>query len=398
MVKLSSRVESIKTSPVRKLIPYATNAEKNGRVVHYLNIGQPDIETPKEFFDAISKYKPSVLKYCHSKGEEELILEMIKYYSKIDVKLDLDDILITNGGSEALLFVLSAICDCGDEVLVPEPYYANYNSFFDLLQIKVKPIVTKSENGYHLDCSKDISSFINEKTRAILISNPGNPTGTIYSLKEMDYLKKIAVENNLFIISDEVYREFCYEDSKAISFITYEELKDNVVLIDSISKRYSACGARIGAVISKNKSLMSNIYKLCQMRLAVPTIEMIGAAELYKIDDKYIDDVIEKYRKRRDYMHSSLNSIPGVFCEKPEGAFYIMAKLPVENAEDFIIWLLENFEVENETLMMAPGEGFYKTKGLGKDEVRLCYALDEKILEKSINILKLGLEKYNSCK
>ena len=397
-MRLSSRVESIKTSPVRKLIPHAVNAEKKGRKVHYLNIGQPDIETPIEFFKAISEYKPKVLKYSHSKGEEELILQMIKYYAKRNIKLNCDDILITNGGSEALLFVLSTICDCGDEILIPEPYYANYNSFFDLLQIKVKPIITEAKNGYHLDCSKDLTNLINEKTKAILISNPGNPTGTIYTKMEMDYLKKIAVDNDLFIISDEVYREFCYEDNEAISFITYGDLKDRIILIDSISKRYSVCGARIGAVISKNESLMSNIYKLCQMRLAVPTIEMIGAIELYKINEKYIQNVIEKYRKRRDYIYNSLNSIPGVSCQKPEGAFYIMAKLPVENAEHFIIWLLENFEVENETLMMAPGEGFYKTKGLGKDEVRLCYALDEKILEKSIKILKLGLEKYNSKK
>lgn len=395
-MKISSRVKSIKTSPVRKLIPYAQNAEKEGKIVHYLNIGQPDIETPIEFFEAISEYKPKVLKYSQSKGEDELILQMIKYYKQRGITLSYDDILITNGGSEALLFVLSAICDCGDEILIPEPYYANYNSFFDLLQIKVRPIITKAQNGYHLDCSMDINSFINERTKAILVCNPGNPTGTVYTKSEMDYLKKIAVDNNLFIISDEVYREFCYEDNKAMSFISYEDLEEHVVLIDSISKRYSVCGARIGAVISKNNKLINNIYKLCQMRLAAPTIEMIGAVELYKIDDSYIENIISKYRKRRDYIYNSLKSIPGVICRKPEGAFYIMAKLPVDDAEEFIIWLLEKFDVENETLMMAPGEGFYSTKGFGKDEVRLCYALDESIIEKAMNILKLGLEEYNS--
>lgn len=395
-MRLSSRVESIKTSPVRKLLPYAENAEKNGKIVHYLNIGQPDIETPIEFFKAISEYKPKVLKYSQSKGEKELILQMIEYYKQRSIQLSYDDILITNGGSEALLFVLSTICDCGDEILIPEPYYANYNSFFDLLQIKVRPIITKAQNGYHLDCSMNLKNLINERTKAILVCNPGNPTGTVYTKSEMDYIKKIALDNNLFIISDEVYREFCYEDNEVISFISYEDLYENVVLIDSISKRYSVCGARIGAVISKNKRLMNNIYKLCQMRLAAPTIEMIGAVELYKIDESFIKNTISKYKKRRDYIYNSLNSIPGVTCKKPEGAFYIMAKLPVENAEDFIIWLLEKFEVENETLMMAPGEGFYSEKGLGKDEVRICYALDERVLEKAIKILKLGLEKYNS--
>lgn len=395
-MQLSSRVLQLKTSPVRKLVPYAEKALENGKTIYHLNIGQPDVETPEEFYEAINNFKEKTLKYSHSAGLVELREEIQKYYKDLNLNYSLDEILVTVGGSEALLFTLISLCDEGDEILIPEPYYANYNSFYDLLNIKVVPIKTKGENGFHLPSKEEVQKLVTSRTKAIMFSNPGNPTGIVYRKDELDMLNEISKENNLFIISDEVYREFTYGENEAISFGSYKDAEDRVIIIDSISKRYSACGARIGAIISKNKEFMNSIYKLCQARLSAPTLDMVGAAALYRINKSYFVPVKAEYQKRRDILFAELSTMEGVRAAEPEGAFYSVVKLPVENAEEFCIWLLEHFHIENETVMLTPAEGFYQTEGLGKDEVRISYALKEEALKKSMNILREGLIKYRT--
>ena len=397
-MKLSQRIESMQQSPIRKLVPIAEAAKKKGKKVYHLNIGQPDIPTPDTFFDAVKNFDEKVLAYTFSEGIPQLIDSFINYYKKYDIHFDKDEILITNGGSEALLFSLVAACEHGDEILIPEPFYTNYNGFGNLAGVKVVPVTTKAEEGFHLPTKEDIVKLITPKTKAIVLSNPGNPTGVVYSKEEVYMLRDIAKENNLFILADEVYREFVYDGFEYISFGHLEDIADRVVIIDSISKRYSACGARIGSIASKNKDLISQILKLCQSRLCVATIEQIGAAALINVPKNYFSEVVEEYKKRRDIVYSSLNDIDGVICEKPNGAFYVIAKLPVENAEDFVVWLLRDFDVDNETIMMAPAEGFYATEGLGRDEVRISYVLNEHDLAKSMNIIKEGLKVYNNKK
>ncbi|WP_053983025.1 pyridoxal phosphate-dependent aminotransferase [Niameybacter massiliensis] len=395
-MKISKRINDVKVSPVRKLLPYAEKAVRNNKKIYYLNIGQPDVKTPNEFFEAINNYSIETLGYCHSAGRKELLDTISNYYKENDLDYRKEDILITNGGSEALIFTLMSICDEGDEILIPEPYYANYNSFFSMLQIKVNPISTCAESGFHLPNLKQIESSITTKTKAILISNPGNPTGTVYTQEEMERLIYIAEKYDLFIISDEVYRDFTYGNNKAISFGIYTSIKDRVIIIDSISKRYSACGARIGAVISKNKEFINAIYRLCQARLAAPTLEMVGAEALYKVSNTYLEEVKAEYEKRKNVLFKELSSIEGVIASEPEGAFYTIVKLPVDNAEKFIIWMLTEFDVDGETLMITPAEGFYATKGMGVDEVRISYAIREEDLRRAMNILRLALNEYSS--
>jgi aspartate aminotransferase len=393
-MNFSKRVLSMETSPVRKLIPHANKAKALGKKVYHLNIGQPDIKTPELFYSAIRNYNEEVLSYAPSEGIKELIDALINYYKEYDMSFNKEEILITNGGSEALLFTLMALFDVGDEILIPEPFYANYNSMLQILEIKVSPIKTKVEDGFHLPEKEVIEKCISEKTKAILISNPGNPTGTTYTKQEIDLLAQIAKEKDLFIISDEVYREFVYDKREYVSFGSIEAVKDRVVLIDSISKRYSACGARIGSILSKNKEFIAQVYKLCQARLSVPTLEQVGAAALYSTPKTYLQDVNREYEKRRDVIYEALSNIKGVVCRKPEGAFYCIVKLPVDDSEKFIIWLLQEFDVDGETLMMASANGFYGTKNLGVDEVRISYCLNEGDLKKAMNILQLALIKY----
>jgi aspartate aminotransferase len=393
-MKFSSRITDMQASPVRKLVPFATEAKARGTKVYHLNIGQPDIKTPEGFFNAVKNYKEEVLEYALSQGIPELIDAMIEYYKTYNMEYDRDDILIMNGGSEALLFAMIATCDPGENMLSPEPFYTNYNGFGDAVNVGIKPITTKAEDGFHLPSKEEIVSRIDEKTRAILLSNPGNPTGVVYTDKEIKMIADIAKENNLWIIADEVYREFVYDGLDYTSFGNVKEIEDRVLIIDSVSKRYSACGARIGSIASKNKDLMKQILKLCQGRLCVPTLEQIGAVELYKTPASYFKEVNEEYRGRRDVLYKGLMEIPGVICEKPTGAFYVVAKLPITNAEDFVIWMLKEFTLDGETVMMSPAEGFYATKGLGKDEIRLAYILNKQDLARSMEILKAGLEKY----
>ncbi|WP_338562489.1 pyridoxal phosphate-dependent aminotransferase [Paraclostridium sordellii] len=397
-MNFSNRVISMQSSPIRKLVPYATSAKERGIKVYHLNIGQPDIKTPKGFFEAINKFNNNVLEYAVSQGLPELIDAMINYYSTYNMHFEKDEILITNGGSEALLFAMMATCDPGDNILVPEPFYTNYNGFSYSVNVVVKPITTHPENGFHLPNKSEILSKIDKNTKAILISNPGNPTGTVYTKEEVYMLADIAKENNLWIIADEVYREFVYDSLDYISFGNIDEIKDRVIIVDSVSKRYSACGARIGSLASKNKDFIHEVLKLCQGRLCVATLDQVGSVELYKTPKTYFKEVNDEYKKRRDILYNELMKVEGIICEKPTGAFYILAKLPVENAEDFVIWMLNEFNVDGETVMACPAEGFYATKGLGKSEIRLAYILNEHDLKKAANILKQGLEKYMEVK
>lgn len=393
-MKFSQRIIEMQESPIRKLVPIADEVKKQGKKVYHLNIGQPDIETPKEFFEPIKKFDDDVLAYAHSQGIPELIESFIKYYKKHNINFEKDEIIVTNGGSEALMFSLIATCNYGDEILVPEPFYTNYNGFCSMAGVNVVPITTKAENGFHLPEKDEIVSLITPKTKAILIASPGNPTGRVYDKNEIYMLRDIVKEHDLYIIADEVYKEFVYDGLEFTSFAHIEDIADRVILTDSISKRYSACGARIGCIASKNKDLIKQVMKLAQGRLCVATLEQLGAANLINVPDSYIEKVKAEYLRRRDVVYNALQKMDGVICEKPHGAFYVIAKLPVVDAEDFVVWMLKEFEINNETVMMAPAEGFYATEGLGKDEVRISYCLNVDSLEKAMNILNEGLKAY----
>jgi len=393
-MQLSNRIVSMQASPIRKLVPIADKAKKSGKKVYHLNIGQPDIETPKVFFDALKHFDEKVLAYSSSHGDQELIQAMVDYYKKYDIDYEKSDIIITNGGSEALLFAIIAVADPEEEILVPEPFYTNYNGFSVPVGVTVKPITTSPLDGFRLPSKEALEQVITPKTRAILLSNPGNPTGVVYTKEEIQRIADLAKAHDLYVIADEVYREFIYGDFEYTSFGTVKDIQDHVIIIDSISKRYSACGARIGSIASKNKDLMANVMKLAQSRLCVPTIEQVGAKELYKVDPSYFKGVNDEYRKRRDLVFKLLREIPGVIVEEPKGAFYMVVKLPVDDAEKFVIWMLEEFSYQEATVMMAPAEGFYATPGLGVDEVRIAYVLNENDLTAAMEILKLGLEAY----
>ncbi len=393
-MQLSKRLTAMQESPIRKLVPYAKQAKAAGKHVFHLNIGQPDIETPKSFMEAIRNFDEEVIAYTFSEGIPELIDAMIKYYKKYDMHYEKDEILITNGGSEALLFSVIAVCDAGDEVLVPEPFYTNYNGFTSAVDVKVSPITTTPEEGFHLPDRKTIEELIKPKTKAIILSNPGNPTGVVYTKEEVEMLASLAKEYNLFIIADEVYREFVYDDLEFTSFGNVEGVQDRVIVVDSVSKRYSACGARIGSVATKNKELIAQMLKLAQSRLCVATLEQIGAAALYQTEQKYFKSVNDEYDNRRMILFNALQEMPGVLCKKPTGAFYMNVKLPVDDAEKFVIWLLKDFDLDGDTVMMAPSEGFYATPGLGRDEVRIAYVLKEGDLKRAMQVLKTALEQY----
>lgn len=394
MLKFSERVLEMEASPIRKLAPLAAEAKKRGRKIYHLNIGQPDIHTPDLFFNAVRSFDPKVLAYMDSQGIPDLINSFRQYYKTWKINFDEDDIIITNGGSEAVLFAIMATTDYGDNILAPEPFYANYNTFSNMVGINTASFITKAEEGFHLPSKEVIEKSISPRTKAIILSNPGNPTGVVYTREEMNIIAELAIEHDLFIISDEVYREFVYDGLEYTSFMHIPEIQDRVILIDSISKRYSACGARIGIIASKNKELMQLVLKLAQSRLCVSTLDQIGAAALIDTPREYFEEVNKEYKTRRDVVFNCLNEIPGVVCKKPTGAFYIIAKLPVKNAEDYVKFLLTDFHINNETVMLAPAEGFYSTPGLGKDEVRISYCLKTEDLIKAMNIIAKGLEAY----
>ena len=397
-MRYSERITTMQSSPIRKLAHIASSAKAKGIKIYHLNIGQPDIKTPKVFFEAVKNFNNEVLEYAVSPGLTELISSLQQYYTTYNMDFESDEILVTNGGSEALLFALMATCDPKDNILVPEPFYSNYNGFSQSINVNITPITTKAEEGFHLPSKEKIQSLITSKTKAILISNPGNPTGTVYTKKELYMISEIAKENDLWIISDEVYREFVYDGLEYTSFGNIKEVEDRVIIIDSVSKRYSACGARIGSIASKDKTLIAEILKLCQGRLCVSTLDQVGSVELYNTPSSYFTEVNNEYKNRRDVLYNELIKVEGVICKKPAGAFYIVAKLPIENAEDFVIWMLTDFNKDGETVMACPAEDFYATPGLGRDEIRLAYVLKEDDLHKAAIILKEGLEKYLELK
>lgn len=394
-MKVSKRIEDMQFSPIRKLTPFATKAKEEGVKVYPLNIGQPDIPTPEGFFNAIKNFNEEVLAYSDSRGLDVLLNAYKDYYKNWDVDFEKEDMIVTNAGSEALTFAMTTICDPDDEVIIPEPFYTNYNSFAALAQVKVIPMLTKAENGFHLPSKEEIEKLITDKTRAILISNPGNPTGTVYNEEELRMLTDLCIKHDIFLILDEVYREFTYDGLKFFSPFSIKEALERLILVDSVSKRFSACGARIGLMASKNKEVMSQAMKLAQARLCVPTVEQIAAAELFNTDEKYLQEVNEEYVQRRNILFDELKKIPGVVLEKPQGAFYIMVKLPIDDSEEFAKWLVSEFRHENSTVLVAPAGGFYSTVGQGKNEIRLSYCINQNELKKAAEILRLAVEEYN---
>lgn len=384
----------MQASPIRKLVPFANEAKKRGTKVYHLNIGQPDIETPKVFMEAVRQADIDVLAYADSNGWEPLRQSIADYYKRMGLPYETEDVIITNGGSEALQWALLITCDPGEEVLVPEPFYTNYRGFAAPYEARIKPITTYPEDGFALPSREVIEGLITDKTRGFMLSNPGNPAGVVYSAEQVRMLSDIARDRNLFIIADEVYREFCYDGRTATSFGSMTDILDRVILIDSVSKRFSACGARIGSLTSKNKDVMTAALKLGQARLCAPTLEMIGSKALYDLDPSYFKPIRERYEERRNILIQALEKMEGVLCEKPGGAFYAIAKLPVDNAEDFAIWLLTDFQLDGGTVMLAPVENFYQTPGRGLDEVRVAYVLKSEDLKEAMRILQAALEVY----
>lgn len=395
-MKISKRARSCELSPIRKFAPFAATARARGTKIYHLNIGQPDIATPPAFYEAVRDFSNPVLEYAGSDGRPELIEAIIGYYKKLGVSFDPADILITVGGSEALSILMMCILDPGSEVLIPEPFYPNYSTFITAAGGCVCPIPTSPETGYQLPDRAEIEARINENTRAILITNPSNPTGVVLTDAQQRMLADIAKKHGLYLISDEVYREFAYNTDTLSSLASYEDVSENVVIIDSVSKRFSACGARIGCLISKNSALMAEAMKFCQARLCVATLDQVAAARLYEADSDYFAATKEEYRQRRNTVISKLKNIPGVICSEPEGAFYLMAALPVDDAEKFQTWLLDEFEDNKETVMFAPGRSFYATPGKGINEIRIAYVLNQNDLARAMDLLALGIEKYNA--
>ena len=395
-MKFSSKVEKCGLSPMRKFHPYAVAAQEKGKKIYHLNIGQPDIETPKAYFDAVKHFDLPVLAYAPSPGIPELIEAIRKYYADLDMHFDAGDILITNGGSEALQIAMNCSLDDGDEILIPEPFYPNYNTMVRTCGAVIHPIPTCPEEGYHYADRKKIEAEINEHTRAIMCTNPGNPTGTVLTPEEMRMMVDIAKEHDLFIIGDEAYREFVYAGEPLQSLGEFEDAAENVIVIDTVSKRFSACGARIGCLISRNRELMAHAMKYAQCRLCVPTIDQLASAALYDVGPEYFAAVRDEYKRRRDTVMRKLKEIPGVVCECPKGAFYAMAALPVDDAEKFQIWLLEHFDDHGDTVMFAPGGGFYATPGKGINEIRIAYVLKQADLERAMDLLALGIQAYNN--
>lgn len=394
-MKISNRIKKIPTSSIRELYPIADRVKAEGIKVYHLNIGDPDIKTPDEFFDAIKNYKTETLGYAPARGIPEILKAQINYYKRYNIDVEAEELAITNGGSEALLYALLSVADFGDSILTSEPYYANYTPVFVQAGVEVCVFPTTVENGFHLPTKEVIIESIQPNTKAILLSNPGNPTGVVYTKEEIEMLADIAIEKNLFIISDEVYREFIYSGESYYGFGHVERIEDRLIIVDSISKRFSACGARIGSIMSRNKDVMKGVLALCNARLAAPTMEQLGAVNLYNTDASYLTDVNKEYKSRRDFLVGRLNSIEGIKVYEPEGAFYLMPELPVENAAEFSKWLLGEFSLNEETLMMAPGFGFYKEEELGKSQVRLAYVLNKESLAKAMDILEAGLKEYN---
>ncbi len=394
MPKIAQKAIDMPASPIRKLVPYAEKAKKAGKTVYHLNIGQPDIETPQVALDAIRNFDHKVIEYSHSAGFESYRTKLAETYRKGGLPVNTEDIIITTGGSEALIFGFMTTCNPGDEVIIPEPFYANYNGFAVTAGLTVVPVTASIETGFALPPVSEIEAKITAKTKAIVICNPGNPTGYLYSKEELEQLRDIVKKHDLFLFADEVYREFCYDGAQPFSVLNLEGIENNVIMIDSVSKRYSMCGARIGAMVSKNQEVMAAALKFGQARLSPPTVDQVASEAALNTPQSYFDNVVSEYVERRNIMVDGLNSIPGVFCPKPSGAFYCVAKFPVDNAEKFCQWLLEEFEYEGQTVMMAPANGFYSTPGAGLQEARIAYVLNQDSLKKAVVCLEKALEIY----
>ena len=395
-MKLSQKINACELSPIRKFYPYMVAAEQRGIRIHSLNIGQPDIRTPELYFEALANYRQNVLAYAPSPGIPELIEAVQGYYARLGEHLDAGDILITTGGSEALLMAMQCILDEGCEVIVPEPFYPNYNTFIRMAGGRICPLQTTPESGYRYADRAMIEPLIHEKTRAILVTNPGNPTGTVLTEQELRLIADIAKEHGLYLICDEVYREFIYDGGHLTTAASLRDIDENLILIDSVSKRFSACGARIGALISRNRAFIEAALKIAQARLSVATLDQVGAAALYGVDPSYFEATREEYQRRRDVCYRKLKEIPGVVTIEPKGAFYTMAKLPVDDAERFQTFLLQDFSVDGETVAFAPGNGFYATPGAGKSEIRIAYVLACEELERALDLLRQAIDQYNA--
>ena len=394
-MKFSSKALRCQQSPMRKFHPYAVAAAAAGKKIYHLNIGQPDIQTPPQLFEAVRSFHEATLAYAPSPGIPALIDAICSYYARIGVTLDAGNVLVTTGGSEALQIACNCILDDGDEIIIPEPFYPNYHTFVTTAGASIRPMHTKPEEGYFFADREKIEACITSKTKAIMITNPGNPTGTCLTREEMKMILDVAVEHDLYLIADEVYREFAYETGELLSFLQFGYGYENLILIDSVSKRFSACGARIGCLISRNVEFMAQALKYCQARLSVATLDQVAAAALYSVGPEYFAAVREEYHRRRDTVVRKLHEIPGVVCECPKGAFYLMAALPVDDAEKFQQWLLEEFDDHGDTIMFAAGGPFYATPGKGLNEIRIAYVLKQEDLERAMDLLALGIQKYN---
>jgi aspartate aminotransferase len=395
MLTISSRGQVMPPSPIRKLVPFADAAKKRGTTVYHLNIGQPDIETPKQILDAVRHSDFKILEYSHSAGNESYRRKLVEYYHKNSISLDYSNIIVTTGGSEAILFGFMSCLDPGDEVIIPEPFYANYNGFAVEAGVVIKAVTSTIQSGFALPSLEEFEKAITPRTRAIIICNPNNPTGYLYSEQEMELLKAIVIKHDLYLFADEAYREFCYE-GKHFSALNLKGAEENVVLMDTISKRYSACGGRIGALVTRNEALLDTVMKFAQARLSPPSFAQILGEAAVDLPDDYFNLTKAEYDKRRNRLVQRLNAIPGVFCPKPGGAFYAMASLPVDNTNNFCQWLLESFSYKAQTLMLAPASGFYSSKDMGMKEVRLAYVLNVEALDRAMDCLEVALSQYSS--
>ena len=394
MPLISSKGKNMPESPIRKLVPYAEKATQLGKKIYYLNIGQPDIKSPKIAMDAVANSAIEVLAYSRSEGSDTYREKIANYYKKNNIQVESNQIIVTTGGSEALLFAMGTICDQDDEIIIPEPFYANYNGFATASGVNIVPVISKIENNFALPPISEFEKLITPKTKAIIICNPGNPTGYLYSQDEIKKLAKIVLKHNLFLVADEVYREFTYDGDEHYSILQEETLSENGIIIDSVSKRYSMCGARIGCLVSKNKEVIATALKFAQARLSPPTFAQIASEAALETPQSYFDDVIKEYKDRRNTLIENLQQIPGVKVGVPKGAFYCIVELPVENSDHFAQWLLEEFDYKGETIMVAPAAGFYSTNGVGLNQIRIAYVLKKEDLISSVEILRRALKEY----
>jgi len=394
-MKISQRGLETQESPIRKLKPYADDAIKRGIHIYHLNIGQPDIPTPQPVWDAIKSCDDEVLSYGPAQGYLELRQAIADYFSRFKISIDPDNVLITVGGSEAILFTYYAVADIGEEIIIPEPFYTNYNGYASMASVNIVPLTLDVSDGFRLPQDDVIEDKITDKTRAVMLCSPNNPTGTVLTDEEISRVVSLVKKHDLFLIADEVYKEFVYDGGSHKSILEYEDIHDRVIVVDSVSKRFSSCGARIGAVITWNEGVYQTVLKFAQARLCPPSLEQKGALAAYRMDPDYFDPVRVEYQKRRDILFNELKDFPGIVLDKPQGAFYNITKLPIKDSEHFVRWMLTDFQIDNETVMVAPAQGFYRTQGRGTDEVRIAYVLKEKYLRRALYLLKAGLEKYS---